>query len=96
VLIVSGLGGYVVGSFIMGIYLYISLRVFGRHSNEAFSALKIEDFKNFLRLHIDKKGGLTIYPMKIETVPKNWTDAGEYFTPSGGTKPELIEKEIVI
>ena len=96
VLVVSGLGGYIVGSFIMGIYLLISLQFFKRHSNEAFSALKIEDFKNFLRLHIDKNGDLTIYPIKIETVPKEWKDEGEYFTPIGGTPPELIEDPIVV
>ena len=96
VLVVSGIGGYLVGSFIMGVYLYVSLHVFGRHSNEAFSALKIEDYKNFLRMHSDKSGGLTIYPIKIETVPRDWADKGEYFKPSGGTAPELIEAPIVV
>ena len=98
VLIVSRLGGYIAGSFIMGAYLYISLHFFGRHSNEAFSALKIEGYKNFLRFHIDKSGTLTIYPIKIETVPATdeWTDAGEYFKPAGGTRPELIEDKPIV
>jgi hypothetical protein len=100
VAMVSGLGGYLAGSFIMGAYLYISLRVFGRHSNEAFSALKIEDYKNFLRMHIDPKGQLTIYPIKIETVPKGWEtkapgDNG-YVIPKDGTPPELIESAPVV
>ena len=30
-------GGWVVGSFMMGLYLLVSLNVFGRHSEEAFS-----------------------------------------------------------
>ncbi|MFY9622083.1 MAG: hypothetical protein WAQ99_19875 [Pyrinomonadaceae bacterium] len=96
VLVVSGIGGYIVGPFIMGVYLYISLHVFGRHSNEAFSALKIEDYKNFLRMHIDRNGVLTIYAIKIQTVPRDWADKGEYFKPSGGTGPELIEAPIVV
>ncbi len=100
VLVVSGVGGYVIGSFIMGIYLYISLHIFGRHSNEAFSALKIEDYKNFLRLHIDQRGQLTIYPIKIETVPRgsepSEPDARGYVTPIGGTRPELIEKTPIV
>lgn len=96
VLIVCGIGGYLIGSFIMGVYLYISLHFFGRHSNEAFSALKIEDYKNFLRLHVDKSGVLTIYPIKIETVPKDWTDKGEYYAPVGGSGPALIEDPIVV
>ena len=96
VLVVTGVGGYLVGSFIMGLYLYISLHVFGRHSNEAFSALKIEDYKNFLRLHIGADGVLTIYPIKIETVPRNWRSEGDHFRPSGGTPPQLIEDAPVV
>jgi hypothetical protein len=98
VVAVSLVGGYFVGSMIMGIYLFISLHVLGRHDNEAFSALKIEDYKNFLRLHIDTGGNLTIYPLKIERVPRDWNEIkdadGEisHFTPNGGTSPELIEK----
>src|SRR5262245_25865137 len=34
-------GGWIVGSLLLGIYLLISLNVFGRHMNEAFSALRI-------------------------------------------------------
>lgn len=79
-------------------YLFISLHIFGRHDNEAFSALKIEDYKNFLRMHIDTNGNLTIYPIKIEKVPRKWNEVtGEggkvsHYTPDGGTSPELIEK----
>jgi hypothetical protein len=100
VLVVSGIGGYLIGAVIMGIYLYISLHVFGRHSNEAFSALKIADYKNFLRLHIDKTGALTIYPIKIDTVPKNkkgeWKEEGDYFRPNGGSVPKLIEEAPIV
>jgi hypothetical protein len=56
----------------MGLYLLASLNVFGRHSNEAFSALRIEDFKHFLRLHIAPDGGLRIFPIGIERVPRRW------------------------
>lgn len=64
--------GWMVGSFIMGLYLLISLNVFGRHSTEAFSALAIEDHKCFLRLCIDDDGALTIHPLKIDSVPRAW------------------------
>lgn len=98
VALVCAFGGYFIGSFIMGLYLFVSLHILGRHDNEAFSALKIEDYKNFLRLHIDKNGDLTIYPVKIEKVPRDWNenknDSGniEFYTPKGGSKPDLIEK----
>jgi hypothetical protein len=63
--------GWLVSGVIMGVYLLVSLNLFGRHSNEAFSSLRIEDWKQFLRLRIDDKGGLTIYPIGLERVPAN-------------------------
>ncbi|HEY0429637.1 MAG TPA: hypothetical protein VGC76_17785 [Pyrinomonadaceae bacterium] len=98
VVAVSLIGGYFIGSLIMGMYLFVSLHIFGRHDNEAFSALKIEDYKNFLRLHIDRAGALTIYPIKLEKVARKWNEVLDangkisYYAPKGGTKPELIEK----
>ena len=100
-IIVFGLG-WIIGSFNMGLYLTISMNIFGRHDNEAFSALKIQDYKNFLRMHIDKEGTLTIYPVKIEKASRRWRkrEAGEednsFIVPRGGTKPELIEEPIVL
>ena len=59
-LLVSGLITFVlgglVGAFILGVYLFVSIRIFGRHSNEAFSSLRIQDFKQWLRLRIDASG----------------------------------------
>ena len=52
VAVLVGAGGWLAGSFLTGLYLLVSLNVFGRHSEEAFSALRIQDYKNFLRLHI--------------------------------------------
>lgn len=66
------IGGWFVGSFVMGLYLLVSLNFFGRHANEAFSSLRIEDYKNFLRLHLNKEGTLTIFPVGIEKVPRKW------------------------
>jgi hypothetical protein len=65
-------GGWFVGSIIVGVYLLISVNVFGRHSEEAFSSLKIEDYKHFLRLHVGSDGHLTIWPLKVERVPRRW------------------------
>lgn len=96
VLLVCGIGGYFIGSIVMGVYLFISLRR-GRHDNEAFSALRVEDYKNFLRMHIDETGALTIYPMKIEKVPREWEPVeqnGEVvsYKPSRKFSPGLIEE----
>ena len=92
--------GWIVGSIVMGIYLAISLNVFKRHSNEAFSALACPDWKNFLKLRIDRNGALTIYPVGIRRVPRTWKEAGAgdipRFLPNDvkATLPELIEGPI--
>ena len=64
--------GAIVGSFILGFYLFVSIRIFGRHSTEAFSALRIQDFKQWLRLRIDSTGALTIYSIALDRVPRRW------------------------
>lgn len=67
------IGGFVFGPILMGLYLFVSLNLFGRHHNEAFSALKIQDYKNFLRFKIDETGDLVIYPVGIRKVIKSWS-----------------------
>ena len=92
--------GFIVGSFIMGAYLLLSMNFFGRHGNEAFSSLGVEDWKNFLRLQIDENGNLTIYPIGIKRVPRKWkpreTGTGPELVPddSKATEPQLIEPPI--
>jgi hypothetical protein len=94
--------GFVVGPFVMGVYLLISLNFFGRHGNEAFSSLAIEDWKNFIRLHINEEGDLTIYPIGIRRVPRRWkardhgTGPEEVPNDPKATDPELIEPPIVM
>ncbi len=94
--------GWIVGSIVMGVYLLISLNIFKRHSNEAFSALVCPDWKNFLRLRIDEQGKLTIFPIGIRRVARKWkatgaTDGPGYVGNDGkATSPELIEQPITI
>ncbi|WP_437290477.1 metallophosphoesterase [Sorangium sp. So ce406] len=97
-----GVTGAVVGSTLMGVYLLLSLNAARRHGNEAFSALRIEDYKNFLRIHVHP-GGLTVYPVGLRKVPRAWKVAedrkpGEpWFVPAcGALEPELIEEPITI
>jgi len=75
------IGGYLFGSIIMGVYLLLSLNLFRQHHNEAFSALRIKDYKNFLRLKIAPNGKLEIYPIGV---------------PRLSGKPILIEGPVVI
>ena len=84
-------------------YLLGSLNFCGRHGNEAFSSLKIQDYKNFLRLHIDRQGGLLIYPIGLTRVPRAWKPAQNprpgdaLLVPTDGElDPHLIERPIRI
>ena len=96
--------GALTGSMIMGLYLLISLNAFGRHSNEAFSSLRIEDYRNFLRFHIAMDGTLTIFPIGIERVPRKWKEAvgATVYEPQlepddvAATAPHLIEPPVVL
>jgi hypothetical protein len=95
--------GWIIGSFILRIYLWASLNLFARHGNEAFSSLAIPDWKNFLRLRIDAGGDLTIYPIGIRRVPRKWRHrpagaGGPAQEPHDrhATAPELIEPPIII
>jgi len=94
--------GWIVGSVVMGLYLAISLNGFKRHANETFSALAIQDWKNFLRLNIDSRGFLTIYPIGIRRVARKWkvseNASGSVFLPDDerASAPGLIEEPIVI
>ncbi len=84
--------GGLLGGFLFGVYLLGSLNLLRRHWTEASSSLRIQDYKNFLRLHIDREGILTVYPFKLDRVPR-WRKWREVLPPSA---PELIEDPIVI
>jgi hypothetical protein len=97
----TALGGYLVGPLITSVYLTASLLLFGRHREEASSALRCPDFKNFLRFRIEAAGDLTIYPVGIDRVARRWqrpkgkSSAGPLrVEPVGGTAPHLIEEPL--
>jgi hypothetical protein len=94
-------GGWLLGSIIMGIYLLISLNGFKRHANEAFSSLKIQDWKHFLRFKIDADGALTMYTVGLRRVPRKWKKVaglGERSSivpdDNNASEPEIIDKVI--
>lgn len=92
--------GYFVGPMVLALYLTLSLNVFRRHRDDASSALRNPNFKNFLRIVISATGELTIYPVGISRVatrfmfPKEPTSSK--LEPCNGTPPFLIEEPIVV
>lgn len=98
------IGGFF-GGAVMGIYLWLSNYFLGAHSNEVFLCQSLPDYKNFLRLHIDKEGQLTIYPVGVEQVCSDWKlnkaakDGAAWFEPEKGKinqYAQLIESPITI
>lgn len=67
-------GGAVTGGLVLGLYLLASISVFGRHANEAYSSLRIQDYKQWLRLRIDAEGVLTAWCFALDRVPRRWRD----------------------
>ncbi len=66
-----GLGG-VACSLVVGAYLALAIGLPGlrAHANEAFAAARITGYKNFLRMHIDSTGALTVYALGIDKAVK--------------------------
>jgi hypothetical protein len=86
---------------VVALYLLIASR-FGINLNELMAAQSIEDHKGFLRLHIARDGMLTIYPVKVDRVCREWTanpkgapDA-PWILPVRPLTPELIEPPIKV
>lgn len=93
--VLFGMGG-LAGTWLTAIYLLVADR-FGHNTNELFAAQHIEGYNNFLRMHIDREGTLTLYPVRIQSVAR-WAfdpDGSPYdpwFVPSGSAPhAELIE-----
>jgi Calcineurin-like phosphoesterase len=86
--LVAGLVG---GSFLFTLYIFVVHRWRGQkasnHTNEVFAGQGIRDYKNFLRIHLDSDGRLTIYPLGVDRICRRWdleeSAAGPRFTPRG-------------
>jgi len=77
------LGGALIGSSLMGAYLLVASNVFGAHLDQAFAALRIKDYKHFLRFRIGSDGVLEIFPIAVPTVPREREAAAQYFLIEG-------------
>jgi hypothetical protein len=58
-------------TWVLCLYLIVASR-FDVNVNELFAGQSIEDYKSFLRMHIDRDGSLTIYPLAVERVCRRW------------------------
>jgi hypothetical protein len=61
-----------ISATLFGFYLWFAGRHLPEQLNDVFSAIGVEDFKNFVRLHIDSKGDITVHPVGVRRVPRQW------------------------
>jgi hypothetical protein len=83
--------GALVGGSLWGLY-WVLTGLFARmHAEDAFAALRIQNYKNFLRLKFERDR-LTIYPLGIDKVPgpDHWLNA-----PRGGGNPQPNNPKLV-
>lgn len=55
-------------SLVFGSYLYICINWLHLHFDEAFSSLRIANYKSFTRFHINYDGDLEVYTMAVDKV----------------------------
>ncbi|KAK5833679.1 hypothetical protein PVK06_017532 [Gossypium arboreum] len=59
-------------SLVFGSYLYICINWFHLHFDEAFSYLRIANYKSFTRFHINRDGNLEVFTLAVDKVPREW------------------------
>eukprot|EP00571_Detonula_confervacea_P006288 CAMPEP_0172319744 /NCGR_PEP_ID=MMETSP1058-20130122/38599_1 /TAXON_ID=83371 /ORGANISM="Detonula confervacea, Strain CCMP 353" /LENGTH=1060 /DNA_ID=CAMNT_0013034863 /DNA_START=643 /DNA_END=3825 /DNA_ORIENTATION=+ len=61
-----------VAGTVFGTWIAITLNFLNCQYDEGFSSLRMEHWKNFLRMHIDENGDLEIFAIGLHRVPKKW------------------------
>jgi hypothetical protein len=89
-LLMVGLGA-LAGGMLWGLYWVLTGLTARMHAEDAFAALRIQNYKNFLRLKLEPDK-LTIYPLGIDRVPgpDDWLNAPRGTDGGPGSSPKLI------
>jgi hypothetical protein len=100
------IGGFA-GGAVWGLYLMITCGLFGMHANDAFSAMRLDSYRQFLRMKLTPDS-LTIYPIGIDRSPTRdqWEpnpnagpgkpDEPVYKPKQDALQPHLIERPVRI
>jgi hypothetical protein len=97
-------GGFIAGT-IFGLNLLVTCLCFGINHNDAFSSMRLDSHRHFLRIRI-LGNTLHVYPVSLERVPRRdeWKEnplrrthpSASVFIPPDTIFPHLIEGPIVI
>ena len=103
--VVAFVAGGVVGSVVFGAYLAAAngLPRIRAHGNETFASARITGYKNFLRMHLDREGRLTVHALGIEHAISDWRPDPDNDDPEaswlvpapGAIRPHLIERVVI-
>jgi hypothetical protein len=82
--------GALVGGSLWGFY-WVLTGLVRMHAAEAFAALRVRNYKNFLRIKVEKEK-LTIYPLAIDRIPgvDDWMNA-----PRGKANPQPNNPKLI-
>jgi hypothetical protein len=83
--------GALVGGTLWGLYWVLTGLVARMHAEDAFAALRIQSYKNFLRLKFEPDR-LTIYPLGIDRIPgpDDWRNPPRRGDDTMASRPKLI------
>jgi hypothetical protein len=91
------IGGFI-GAFIFGLNLLFTCRWFDMNHNDAFSAMRLNSYKNFLRLRI-RGEEVTVFAIGLDQIPERseWIDTQVHqgqprYQPKVPLAPRLLEK----
>jgi hypothetical protein len=96
--------GGVTAAALFGVYLYASSRWWNLNHNDAFSSMRLDSHRHFLRMRI-KDDEVTLYPICLDHVPKRdeWRFNAEQtgspppvYVPVSPLAPHLIEGPVVV
>jgi hypothetical protein len=82
--------GGAVGGFIWGLYWVLTGLFGGMHAEDAFAALRIRDYKNFLRFKFELDQ-VTIYALGVDKIPR----AGHWRAPPKGAPAPTHNPQLV-
>ena len=96
--------GGMIAAEIFGIYLYVSSGWLDLNHNDAFSSMRRNSHRNFVRMRI-KDDEVTLYPVGLTRIParSEWRPneskigtPAPAFVPADGLRPHLIESSVTI
>ena len=103
-LLEMGVVGSLMGGRLFGLYLYVTSHSYNMNHNDAFSSMRLDSHRNFLRIRITNDE-VRIYPIGLTDIPKrhewkinpekNPNEPAEY-VPNQPLKPHLIEGPIIV